>query len=221
MHPIFPIYLRLQLAGTLDFKARFPHHTKMKGELTLDAIINVALDMAVTKGFDTISLRPLAARLDVSATALYYHVKDKTTLLEAVAKKLLEPLGMPDPSLHWTERMRRFLLGQNELLHNVPGLARFLILRRDCEAAQVWRARLFAIVNDAGFAGEARDAALSVFSFYIDPTTLISTIPGEKPELDITLDHNQPGRTYVDYYRLGLDRLLAAFDHDLTSGHAG
>jgi len=189
----------------------------MKGELTLAGIVDAATEMALTKGFDDFSLRPLAVRLGVSATALYYHVKDRTSLLELVAKRLFEPVGLPDPSLRWTERMRAFLLSQNELLHNVPGLARFLILRRDCDAAQLWRARLFAIVTYAGFKGEACDAALSVFSFYIDPTTLVSSVPGEKPELDITLDHHQPGRTYVDYYRLGLDHLLAAFDHDLRS----
>lgn len=193
----------------------------MKGELTLAAIVDVATDMALARGFDDFSLRPLALRLGVSATALYYHVKDKTSLLELVAKRLFEPVGLPDPSLDWQERMRAFLLSQNELLHNVPGLARFLILRRDCDAAQLWRERLYAIVTDAGFKGEACDAALSIFSFYIDPTTLVSSVPGEKPELDITLDHHQPGRTYIDYYRMGLDYLLTTFDRELRSGHTG
>lgn len=193
----------------------------MKGELTRAAIVNVATDMALAKGFDDFSLRPLALKLGVSATALYYHVKDKTSLLELVAKRLFEPLGMPEPSLHWKVRMRAFLLRQNELLHNVPGLARFLILRRDCEAAQIWRKCLSDIVTDAGFDSKACDAALSIFSFYIDPTTLVSSVPGERPELDITLDHRQPGRTYIDYYSLGLDYLLDTFDHELQSGRTG
>jgi AcrR family transcriptional regulator len=190
----------------------------MKADLTLDGIVQAATEMALARGIDGVSLRPLATRLGVTATAIYYHVKDKTQLLEMVAKKLFEPISMPDPSLPWTAQMRAFLLSQNELLHNVPGLARFLIERRDCEAALIWRQRLSEIVSAAGFENEARDAALSVFSFYIDPTTLISATPGEKLELDITLDHRHPDRTYVDYYRLGLDRLLDAFDHELQLG---
>lgn len=190
----------------------------MKRELTVDLILRTAENLALEKGFDSISLRPLAASLNVTATAIYYHVSDKNTLLELVAERLFEPVFIPDSGLHWTERMRLFLLSQNELLHRVPGLARFMIMRRECEAAMIWRRRLFSILNDAGFSGEALDAAIAAFSFYIDPTTLVGAVPGEQFRLDMTEDGHQPGMTYPDYYQLGLDRLLTAFDNELRSG---
>ncbi|MEM9133170.1 MAG: TetR/AcrR family transcriptional regulator [Actinomycetota bacterium] len=53
--------------------------------LTRDRIVAVALDLIERHGHDALSLRSLAAELEVTAPALYDHVDGKDDLLRAVA----------------------------------------------------------------------------------------------------------------------------------------
>lgn len=184
-------------------------------ELTLDVIVDATLVMAREIGFDKVSLRPLAAELNVTPTALYYHVRNKTELLDAAALRIFASLDMPDPGLPWTDRMRKFLIDHNRLLHVYPGLARFLISRSRGAVSRRWRRTMLDILQEGGFRGEKLYAAIAAFTFYIDPTTLISEIPQDEPLLDVGDDDATPCRTYGYYYRLGLDRLLATFDEEL------
>lgn len=63
--------------------------TKRRGQrapLSRDAVIGAARDMIAELGHESLSLRPLAKRLGVTAAALYAHVEDKLDLLRAVAE---------------------------------------------------------------------------------------------------------------------------------------
>ena len=51
-----------------------------------EAIVAAARDLIVADGLEALSLRRLAARLGVTAPALYAHVRDKQDLLRAVAE---------------------------------------------------------------------------------------------------------------------------------------
>ena len=51
-----------------------------------EAIIAAARELIVADGLEALSLRRLAARLGVTAPALYAHVRDKQDLLRAVAQ---------------------------------------------------------------------------------------------------------------------------------------
>ena len=51
-----------------------------------EAIVAAARELIVADGLEALSLRRLAARLGVTAPALYAHVRDKQDLLRAVAE---------------------------------------------------------------------------------------------------------------------------------------
>ncbi|WP_426574664.1 TetR/AcrR family transcriptional regulator [Aquihabitans sp. McL0605] len=60
--------------------------------LQRDAIVDAARELIVTGGLESLSLRRLAARLGVTAPALYAHVRDKQDLLRALAEEEFERL---------------------------------------------------------------------------------------------------------------------------------
>lgn len=75
-------------------------------KLTLDAIVDVAIDVADCDGLSALSMRRIADDLGVGAMSLYRHVADKTTLLqemsEEVGRRFPYPVGT---DLGWRDRV--------------------------------------------------------------------------------------------------------------------
>ena len=95
--------------------------------LTRQAVISAARDMIVEVGHEALSLRPLAARLGVTAAAMYAHVENKHELLRAIAAErynalaeLYEAIETDDPAEKIREIARLYL----EDAHSNPELFR-------------------------------------------------------------------------------------------------
>lgn len=58
--------------------------------LERDAIVQAALTVLNREGFSHLTLRRVAAELNVQAPALYWHVKDKTELVDYMAEAILQ-----------------------------------------------------------------------------------------------------------------------------------
>jgi TetR/AcrR family tetracycline transcriptional repressor len=61
-----------------------PSSSVRSAELTRDAVVEVALTMADAGGLDTLTIRRLATHFGVTPMALYWHVKNKDELLDAM-----------------------------------------------------------------------------------------------------------------------------------------
>ena len=57
---------------------------------TRDLIIQTALKLFSQKGFEAVSVRDIAAELELTAPALYVHFKSKQDILEAILRKMEE-----------------------------------------------------------------------------------------------------------------------------------
>ncbi|MCC7075894.1 MAG: TetR/AcrR family transcriptional regulator [Acidimicrobiia bacterium] len=64
----------------------------MRPPLTRESIVAATRDLIVENGLEELSLRKVAARLDVTAPALYAHFSGKADLLRAVAEEAFEDL---------------------------------------------------------------------------------------------------------------------------------
>lgn len=64
----------------------------MRPTLTRELIVDEARRMIVAEGLEQLSLRRIAAALEVTAPALYAYVDDKSDLLRAVAEQELDAL---------------------------------------------------------------------------------------------------------------------------------
>lgn len=77
--------------------------------LTKDAIVAEALLLLEADGLEGLSMRKLAARLGVQAPTLYYHIPDKSVLLNEVVLALFERcFQQMRPCATWQDWMREF-----------------------------------------------------------------------------------------------------------------
>jgi TetR/AcrR family tetracycline transcriptional repressor len=77
--------------------------------LTREIIVHEAIQLLKESGLEGLSMRALATRLRVQAPTLYYHIPDKSALLNEVQTTLFEScFDRIGPCATWQEWMRSF-----------------------------------------------------------------------------------------------------------------
>jgi len=70
------------------------HHTSLDHHATAqETILEAARDLIADGGIEALSMRAVAERVGVSATALYHHFANKQALVDAVVRKAFERFG--------------------------------------------------------------------------------------------------------------------------------
>lgn len=73
-----------------------------------DGVVAAAIAVLDTEGPGALSLDRLAEELGVSAPSLYYHYKDKSAILDAVAYTMLADLGVSNDHADWRDLLVEF-----------------------------------------------------------------------------------------------------------------
>jgi AcrR family transcriptional regulator len=94
-----------------------------------EQILGAALAIADEKGLDAVTMRAVAARIGVTAMALYPHVRSKDDLLDGLVGRLLAELSRPDPAQPWADRLRALGRSARELAHRHPAVVPLLFAR--------------------------------------------------------------------------------------------
>src|SRR3712207_3087264 len=83
--------------------------------LTPRAVVEGALALAEAEGLGAVTIRRLAKELGVTPMALYWHFRSKDELLDGMAARIFEEVGLAvvDASAAWQEQLR-VLLGRSE-----------------------------------------------------------------------------------------------------------
>jgi AcrR family transcriptional regulator len=68
-------------------------------------VLAAALRLLDADGLDGLTMRRLAASLDLRPSALYHHFRDKEALIDTLAEQLLAEVGEADPDGPWDERV--------------------------------------------------------------------------------------------------------------------
>ena len=79
-----------------------PEEEKQRG-LTRERLVEAALELVNEEGLDGLSMRALADRLQVKASSLYWHVRDRSELLELLGESILETVSRPRQRASWRE----------------------------------------------------------------------------------------------------------------------
>ena len=95
---------------------------KKRPALTRDLILQTALTILDSQGADGLSMRKLAAALDVEAMSLYNHVKDKQDLLGGLVDLVLSRIELPDQPQSWSQRLETIATKLYEALIQHPAL---------------------------------------------------------------------------------------------------
>ena len=75
-----------------------------------ESIVSVTRALARETGFAKVTMRQIALKLNVTATALYYHFSDKDALFERVAESIFEDLKVENLDQPWAEQLRALSL---------------------------------------------------------------------------------------------------------------
>lgn len=129
-----------------------PGDVKAQGPLTTDRVVDAALRIADTDGIDGVSLRRIAATLDVTPMAIYRHVRDKGHLLDLMADRLLMELDPASPEASsWQEALRGVAASLLAIVQVHPA-APFLLSRPFVSPAALRVTEtMLAILDRAGF----------------------------------------------------------------------
>lgn len=83
-------------------------------------VLRTAVDLADREGIDALSMRNLAAELDVVPMALYKHVANKDALLDAMVDEIIGEIEAPTPSGSWKRAVRDRILAARRTMLGHP-----------------------------------------------------------------------------------------------------
>ena len=89
--------------------------------LSRENIVAVAVEMADEENLAAVTLRGIAARLDVHVTSLYNHVPTKVAVIEGMTQQLITEAKLPTGPMDWAEWVRKFAAALRALARRHPG----------------------------------------------------------------------------------------------------
>ncbi|MGN9839854.1 TetR/AcrR family transcriptional regulator [Nonomuraea sp. H19] len=162
--------------------------------LSLSEIGAVALRLMDEGGVEGLSMRKLAAELDVNPMSLYHHVESKDALLGHICAMAAERVHLPpDDGTPWQDQLRALALAYHRNAREHPALWTYVHSRPDITSDRrlpMWEA-LDRILRLAGVPeAELRRTGdvLHAFVGGIITAEIQGRIPDDPEEIDRTLD---------------------------------
>lgn len=153
-----------------------PEHTTERPGVTQQAVVDAALDLLTEGGLEAVSFRRIAARLNVSAPTLYWHVAHKRQLMDLMAEELTRraqtgPAG-PEPGQPWWEWLRDHARRMFEGLIATRDAPRVVAGNRPTAASFPAIERSLGVLVAGGLTpGEAQQALFAVGAYVIGSAT--------------------------------------------------
>src|ERR671937_405963 len=88
--------------------------------LSRERIVDAALELVERDGWNGLSMRRLAQRLDVWPMAVYRYFRDKDELLDAMAEAAAERVPAPSGRGSWRTQMRKLLQESRRIVGGQP-----------------------------------------------------------------------------------------------------
>jgi TetR/AcrR family tetracycline transcriptional repressor len=172
--------------------------------LTREALVERALQLADAEGLDAVTVRRLGQELGVTAMALYWHVKNKEELLDAMGDRLFADLRVELPvELPWDEQLRAVVRALVDALRVHPTCVD-LAFRRIFASPQGRQIaeHTFRLLREAGFGPrETSDVASHALQTAV---MLVRGEPGAEPGRSA-----EDVRALLEQKRAGLELLPA------------
>jgi AcrR family transcriptional regulator len=99
--------------------ARTARTRRPRNSLTPELILDAA-EVVAEHGFDSLSMRAVAARLEAVPMALYNHFATKEQLVDALLDRVLGRFEPEPATTDWAEDLRRFARGHRRVLVEHP-----------------------------------------------------------------------------------------------------
>lgn len=85
--------------------------------LARDRVIDAAISLADEAGLEAVTMRRLAEMLGVTPMALYKHVSNRESLIDAMVDRFIAEIGLPGVPASWRDAVRRRILAARAVIH--------------------------------------------------------------------------------------------------------
>jgi AcrR family transcriptional regulator len=152
-----------------------------KADLSREAIVERALDIADVETLEAVTIRRLGQEFGVTPMALYWHVKNKDELLDAMGDRLFADMAYDaGPDAGWDDQLAAVVRALVTALRRHPG-SRELAYRRvmACREGLAVAEHTLRLLREAGFTRrQTADIATHALQTAV---MLVSSEPGAEP----------------------------------------
>jgi AcrR family transcriptional regulator len=142
---------------------------RRRAPITPEQVVDTALRVVATEGYEALTMRRLAAALDTGPASIYAHVVNKADLDELLIGRLCAALDLPEPDPStWREQLRGVCAQLRDQFLRYPGISRaaFAMAPTDLETIRVNEGML-AILLAGGVAPQAAAWAIDALLLYV------------------------------------------------------
>jgi len=150
--------------------------------LSKAAVVECGLALGDAEGLDAVTIRRLAAELNVTPMALYWHFRNKEELLTGLADSVWSEIDVNvDETAEWSAQLRTLMESLIRVLRTHPCASPLLIVgeKRSSQAAMVATETALDILHRGGF--DPAHAAAIARSALFTGLTLAMSEPGFEP----------------------------------------
>ncbi|MGO9059096.1 MAG: TetR/AcrR family transcriptional regulator [Candidatus Binataceae bacterium] len=146
-----------------------------RSQLTVEEIVQAAMDLLERDGIDRLTIRALASRLGVAPGALYYYFKDKEELLQRLGETIFNAVPAP-PRGTWQKQLRAHIKDIVATFSRFPGSDALARSADPWRWAQGKATPTHVMLAQAGFAGEALRLAEKTVTIFMSGALRIADI---------------------------------------------
>ncbi|MGW1209310.1 TetR/AcrR family transcriptional regulator [Streptomyces sp. NPDC002499] len=167
-----------------------PRPRRRKAPITVEQVVDTALAVIASEGYEALTMRRLAGALDTGPASLYAHVVNKADLDELLIGRLCAGLVLPEPdpardpapdSTAWREQIRSVCTQLRDQYLKYPGISRaaFAMAPTDLEILRVTEGML-AILLAGGVAPQTAAWAIDALLLYVAAYCLETSIAHQR-----------------------------------------
>ncbi|HET6625480.1 MAG TPA: TetR/AcrR family transcriptional regulator [Nocardioidaceae bacterium] len=176
-------------AGPLNIRVTLPAPGWRTGaagpqreRLSVERIVDTALDLMRSKGYDAVSMRAIAKALETGPASLYAHVANKEHLDQLVVDRIAQqvPIPEPDPD-RWDEQIKQMMRDTLAAYRQYPGAARATMAIIPTELGALRSAEgMLALCKAGGLTDQVAAWACDLLSLYVGAVAVEESIWAER-----------------------------------------
>jgi AcrR family transcriptional regulator len=144
-----------------------------RARLTLERVLQAAMQMADEGGIEALTMRRLAKALGVEAMSLYHYAPSKDDILGGIVDLVVREIELPTPEVGWKAAIRASAISAHAVLRKHPWACNLLMSGPRVSAARLRHIdALLARFAEAGLPDESTDLAYHALDAHVLGFTL-------------------------------------------------
>lgn len=180
------------------------YEQKLRSEQVRKAILEIAMEMGIREGFDSVSIRKIIHQMNYSTGVVYHHFKDRQEIIDAIEEEETARLNgiirsLQDETKNVIENMRATFRRVTQLAYEEPEKYNLIVMHKYSRKSPknlAWLPYLSEHLKKGMEAGLLRDmdpekAAFTIWSSFLGFNLMISRMQELKGEEVEALFHAQ------------------------------